>query len=85
MLTEGEGEGEGSAAFSAGCESVSQFSREYAHMFGDPPRRETKHAGLDLTGNLPGSVAVAEVVWEYGGPSRQDKARICMVWACLTS
>lgn len=40
MLTEGEKAG--AAAFSVGYESVSQFSREYARMFGAPPRRETQ-------------------------------------------
>ncbi len=31
----------GVAALAVGYESVSQFSREYARMFGEPPRRET--------------------------------------------
>lgn len=39
-----DGEKAGSAAFSVGYESVSQFSREYARMFGAPPRRETQLA-----------------------------------------
>jgi len=60
MLTEGERAG--SAAFSVGYESVSQFSREYARMFGDPPHRETKRARLSLSGSLSGSVAVSETV-----------------------
>lgn len=42
MVSEGEKAGE--AAFSVGYESVSQFSREYARMFGAPPRRETQQA-----------------------------------------
>lgn len=42
MLTDGEKAG--AAAFSVGYESVSQFSREYARMFGAPPRRETQAA-----------------------------------------
>jgi AraC-like DNA-binding protein len=33
-----------SAAFAVGYESVSQFTREYARMFGLPPVRETKAA-----------------------------------------
>jgi AraC-like DNA-binding protein len=32
------------AAVAVGYESVSQFSREYARMFGAPPRRETRRA-----------------------------------------
>lgn len=32
------------AAAAVGYESVSQFSREYARMFGQPPRRETRQA-----------------------------------------
>ena len=31
------------AAFEVGYESLSQFSREYARMFGAPPRRDLKH------------------------------------------
>lgn len=34
----------GVAALAVGYESVSQFSREYARMFGEPPRRETLRA-----------------------------------------
>ncbi len=60
MLTEGERAG--SAAFSVGYESVSQFSREYARMFGAPPRRETQRARETLSGSLAGAAAVAEAV-----------------------
>lgn len=42
-----DGEKAGVAAFSVGYESVSQFSREYARMFGAPPRRETQQALAD--------------------------------------
>jgi len=31
------------AAFEVGYESPSQFSREYARMFGAPPKRDLKH------------------------------------------
>jgi AraC-like DNA-binding protein len=34
----------GMAAFSVGYESVTQFTREYARMFGLPPVRETQAA-----------------------------------------
>jgi len=44
-----ENERAGAAAFSVGYESVSQFSREYARMFGAPPRRETTRARTALT------------------------------------
>jgi AraC-like DNA-binding protein len=47
MLTDGEKAG--AAAFSVGYESVSQFSREYARMFGAPPRRETQAARAGAT------------------------------------
>lgn len=57
MLTEGERAG--SAAFSVGYESVSQFSREYARMFGDPPRRETQRARTSLSDSLAGAAAIA--------------------------
>jgi AraC-like DNA-binding protein len=30
------------AAYAVGYESASQFSREYARMFGAPPSRDTK-------------------------------------------
>ena len=43
-----DGEKAGSAAWSVGYESVSQFSREYARMFGSPPRRETQAARAGL-------------------------------------
>ena len=36
-----------SAAFSAGYQSVSQFSREYSRMFGTPPMREIRAVRLD--------------------------------------
>lgn len=55
-----EGERAGTAAFSVGYESVSQFSREYARMFGAPPLRETRRARA--SGSLAGSAAVAEAV-----------------------
>ena len=42
-----DGETAGGAAFTVGYESVSQFSREYARMFGSPPRRETQRAKAD--------------------------------------
>jgi AraC-like DNA-binding protein len=60
MLTEGERAG--SAAFSVGYESVSQFSREYSRMFGDPPHRETKRARMKLSGHRSESIAVAEAI-----------------------
>lgn len=47
-----EGEKAGIAAMTVGYESVSQFSREYARMFGAPPRRETHRA-------MAGSLRVA--------------------------
>jgi AraC-like DNA-binding protein len=57
MLTERERAG--SAAFSVGYESASQFSREYARMFGAPPRRETERARLNLSADLgPAAQAV---------------------------
>ena len=31
------------AAFEVGYESPSQFNREYARMFGAPPKRDVKH------------------------------------------
>lgn len=49
-----DGEKAGVAAFSVGYESVSQFSREYARMFGSPPRRETQR--------VRNSVAAVEVL-----------------------
>ncbi len=39
-----EGVSSSSAAFAVGYESVSQFTREYARMFGLPPARETEAA-----------------------------------------
>jgi AraC-like DNA-binding protein len=34
------------AAFRVGYESPSQFSREYARMFGAPPRRDVRGTGF---------------------------------------
>lgn len=45
MMTEGVSAGV--AAIGVGYESPSQFSREYARMFGAPPRRETQRARSD--------------------------------------
>jgi AraC-like DNA-binding protein len=39
-----EGVNANSAAYEVGYESVSQFTREYARMFGAPPRRHSRHA-----------------------------------------
>lgn len=41
------------AAFRVGYESASQFSREYARLFGAPPRRDVE--ALKLQGDLPGA------------------------------
>lgn len=60
MLTEGERAGD--AAFSVGYESVSQFSREYARMFGAPPRRETQRAREHLSGAFAAAVPMAEAL-----------------------
>jgi AraC-like DNA-binding protein len=53
MVTEGVNAGV--AAIAVGYESPSQFSREYARMFGAPPRRETQKAKSD-----PGRFAVQQ-------------------------
>ncbi len=45
MVTQGVNAGV--AAIAVGYESPSQFSREYARMFGAPPRRETQRAKSD--------------------------------------
>jgi AraC-like DNA-binding protein len=37
-----EGQSASSAAFAVGYESVSQFTREYARMFGRPPARDAE-------------------------------------------
>ena len=60
MLTEGERAG--SAAFSVGYESVSQFSREYARLFGAPPHRETRRARATISGSFAATAAVAEAI-----------------------
>jgi AraC-like DNA-binding protein len=44
------------AAFDVGYESVSQFTREYARMFGAPPRRDTRallRVGQNSSGSTP--------------------------------
>ncbi len=47
------------AAFTVGYESPSQFSREYARLFGEPPRRDLKRlmASADLVGDQARGVA----------------------------
>ncbi len=47
-----EGAEAATAGFSVGYESPSQFSREYARLFGAPPRRDIEK--LKLQGGLPG-------------------------------
>ncbi|QDH73487.1 AraC family transcriptional regulator [Brevundimonas sp. M20] len=41
-----DGDQASTAAVAVGYESVSQFTREYARMFGSPPRRETRRARM---------------------------------------
>lgn len=48
-----DGERAGIAAMVVGYESVSQFNREYARMFGAPPRRETQRARAKLADAHP--------------------------------
>jgi AraC-like DNA-binding protein len=48
MLTNGASAG--SAGFAVGYDSASQFSREYARLFGAPPRRDIER--LQASGNL---------------------------------
>src|SRR5690606_15568674 len=42
-----EGMNASTAAFEVGYESVSQFTREYARMFGAPPKRDSRNAGRE--------------------------------------
>ena len=37
------------AAFEVGCESPSQFSREYSRLFGAPPTRDIKNLAREST------------------------------------
>jgi transcriptional regulator GlxA family with amidase domain len=39
----------GSAGDRVGYESASQFSREYARLFGEPPQRDIRRLRLDQT------------------------------------
>ena len=48
-----DGDQASAAAVAVGYESVSQFSREYARMFGSPPRRETRRALKARTFDAP--------------------------------
>lgn len=48
-----DGDQASAAAVAVGYESVSQFSREYARMFGSPPRRETRRALEERTHMTP--------------------------------
>jgi len=48
------------AAFQVGYESPSQFSREYARMFGAPPKRDAKHMQTALREDRASERAVAE-------------------------
>ena len=42
------------AAFAVGYESASQFSREYARMFGEPPKRDLKRVKSSMAGAVGG-------------------------------
>lgn len=44
-----EGASANKAAFDVGYESTSQFTREYARLFGAPPRRDAQRAGAAAT------------------------------------
>jgi AraC-like DNA-binding protein len=57
------------AAFQVGYESPSQFSREYARMFGAPPKRDAKHLQTVLRKDraFAGSELFAENAW--GAPA----------------
>lgn len=46
-----DGERAAAAGFSVGYESASQFSREYARLFGAPPRRDAVQARSGLAGS----------------------------------
>ena len=48
------------AAFQVGYESPSQFSREYARMFGAPPKRDARQMQTVLRGDRASERAVAE-------------------------
>lgn len=43
------------AAYEVGYESISQFTREYARMFGAPPRRDSKSANAGSARKPPGA------------------------------
>ena len=45
------------AAFSVGYESPSQFSREYARLFGAPPRRDVEALRPGSGAQMPGQAA----------------------------
>jgi AraC-like DNA-binding protein len=45
-----EGANAGSAGFAVGYDSPSQFSREYARLFGAPPRQDIKR--LQASGSI---------------------------------
>jgi AraC-like DNA-binding protein len=51
------------ASFQVGYESPSQFSREYARMFGAPPKRDTRHMRTALREDR--AAAGAELVAEH--------------------
>lgn len=48
-----EGHATSRAAYEVGYESVSQFTREYARMFGAPPRRDIRSEALSLNDEPP--------------------------------
>ena len=54
------------ASFQVGYESPSQFSREYARMFGAPPKRDAKQMQTALREDRvsAGAELIAEVAWD---------------------
>jgi transcriptional regulator GlxA family with amidase domain len=44
-----EGVDAATAAFEVGCESASQFNREYSRFFGQPPMRDVKSHRIETT------------------------------------
>ena len=66
-----DGAGSRTARSSVGYESPSQFSREYARLFGAPPRRDVEALRPDSGAQMSAQVAPGAIAERWSQPVQQ--------------